>query len=84
MPYVAVSAARGNMGHMRNALQLQDGPAHARMPRLVPRALVVPTVTESSGQAAASGVGAGQQAAQAGEEAPKSNKEFRKMLLEGQ
>jgi hypothetical protein len=75
MQRVPVSAAHGNMGHMRNTLQVQEGSAHARMPGMVPRALA----TGGGG----SGGGGGAPRLPPNDGKAKSNDEFRKMLLGG-
>jgi hypothetical protein len=42
LPRVPVSAAHGNMGHQRNHLQLDEEKTGARVPALLPRAMVAP------------------------------------------
>lgn len=71
------SAAYGNMGHQRHHLQVEEEKPGARVPKLLPRALV--------NKHAAGGQGQQQQQQPAGEAAagdtrPKSNEEFKKML----
>jgi len=92
--YLLVSGARGSTGHMRQSLQLHNAPPHARMGGMharmggmVPWALVTTSGVRSSqpqmvgavGKAAAAVGGGG--GAPAG--APKTNADFKKLLLEG-
>jgi hypothetical protein len=79
------------MGHMRTSLQLHNGPA--RGPRalgMVPRAVVTTAgvrggkgggVGSDGGGAGREGGGAG--ASQQQQQQPKSNADFKRMLLEG-
>jgi hypothetical protein len=76
VPYVPVSGARPSTGHMRGAVQVGDGPAHVRMPRMVPREMVA----APRGGKAAGGSGA---PLPPGDGKAHSNAEFRDMLLKG-
>jgi hypothetical protein len=91
VPYVPVSGARPSTGHQRSAVHVGDGPAHVRMPRMVPREMVPAgrgggRAGGRSGGRAGGGAGAAAAAAAAAELPPAdgkahSNTEFRDMLL---